>query len=46
MPEKPIKAIAKMPAVSKAMGTPCMAFGTLVSANCSRILEKMSKAIE
>ena len=43
-PLKPMKAIAKRPAVSSAIGVPCIAFGTLLSANCSRIPAKRTSA--
>ena len=36
-PLKPMNAIAKRPAVKRAIGVPCIAFGTLANANCSRI---------
>ena len=45
MPEKPMKAMASIPAVMSAIGTPCMAFGIFVSVSCSRMLEKMIRAI-
>ena len=43
-PENPIKAIANIPAVTKAMGTPCIALGTLFNANCSRIPANITNA--
>ena len=39
-----MKAIARRPAVSRAIGVPCIAFGTLLSANCSRIPAKSTSA--
>lgn len=45
MPEKPINAIAMIPAVTKAIGTPSIDLGTLVSDSCSLIPEKMIRAI-
>jgi len=44
MPEKPIKAIAKRPAVSSAMGMPFMAAGTFRRESCSRMPAKMMSA--
>ena len=39
-PENPINAIARIPAVINAIGTPLNAFGTSDSSNCSRIPAK------
>lgn len=43
-PEKPMKASAMMPAVSRAMGTPLKALGTLLSSSCSRMPAKRISA--
>ena len=44
IPLKPIKAIARMPTVISAIGTPLKAFGTSFIARCSRRPAKMTIA--
>lgn len=43
-PEKPMKAIANIPAVTKAIGMPCIALGTLLKASCSRMPANITNA--
>lgn len=44
MPEKPMKAMAKRPAVIRAMGVPFIPAGMDVRASCSRIPAKIVRA--
>ena len=41
---KPMKAMARIPAVTSAMGTPFMPLGVPVSSSCSRMPAKMTSA--
>ena len=43
-PVKPMKAMARMPAVMRAMGVPFMPFGASISSMCSRMPAKMTNA--
>ena len=44
MPEKPMKAMAKRPAVIRAMGVPFIPAGMDVRASCSRMPAKIVRA--
>lgn len=44
MPEKPINAMASSPAQSRAMGVPCIAFGTSAISSCSRTPANITSA--
>ncbi len=43
-PVKPMNAMARMPAVMRAMGVPFMPFGASISSMCSRMPAKMTNA--
>lgn len=44
IPEKPMNAMARMPAHMRAMGTPFMARGSGINSNCSRMPANIHRA--